>query len=149
MGRIRLGLDDLIKMGAATEPPPDAASPESPKKEVDEKQQLEIDKLNTELERLRDDVKRTRDIHQGRLWGLAALFVLIVIWLIVILRFVYWTGTPSNWHPDSKNRSLMVLTLSDRVVMALIGATTVNVLGLFYIAARWLYGESQKDENGK
>jgi hypothetical protein len=114
---------------------------------VDEKQQLEIDRLACEVQELRDAFGRNRDIHWARMIGLLLLFVLIVTWLIYILKFVYWTGTPANWHPGAKNHDIMVLKLSDPVILALIGATTVNVLGLFYVAARWLYGEKQKPED--
>lgn len=126
---------------------PDTGAESVPAKaEIDEKQQLEIDKLATEVQDLRDSLGRNRDIHRGRLLGLLLLFALIVTWLFYILKFVYWTGTPANWHPDAKNHEMMILKLSDAVILALIGATTVNVLGLFYIAARWLYGEKQKSD---
>lgn len=116
------------------------------KSEVDEKQALEIDKIAAELQELRATQGRNRDIHKYRLIGLLLLFSLIVAWLVCILTFVYWTGTPANWHPGAKNHEIVILKLSDQVILALIGATTVNVLGLFYIAARWLYGEKQKPE---
>lgn len=120
----------------------ESAVAESSPCEIDEKQQLEIDGLKTQLGNL-------KDIHKARLWGLVALFLLIVGWLITILTFVYWTGTPADWSKKpSDEASRMVLRLSEPVLIALIGSTTVNVIALFVIAAKWLYGPQKAAEGG-
>ncbi|MGJ8643698.1 MAG: hypothetical protein ACSHX9_09845 [Luteolibacter sp.] len=113
---------------------------------ADEKQQLEIDGLKAKQAGLEAEIGRLGDIHIARIIGLGLLFLLIVGWLMAILQFLYWSGTPANWNPNSKNHDITVLKLSDPVIMALIGSTTINVLGLFYVAARWLYGEKQTSE---
>ncbi len=104
--------------------------------EIDEKQSLEIDRLTEEVNELKSVHGRTKIIHFVRLIGLALLFALVVAWLSFILYFIYLSGLR---HPDT---SLPVLAISDVVICALIGSTTVNVIGLFYIAAKWLYPHS-------
>ena len=42
---------------------------------------------------------------------------------------------------------LEIRPVSDAVIIALITTTTINVLGLFYIVARWLF--PQKNSNDK
>jgi ABC-type Fe3+ transport system permease subunit len=108
---------------------------------TDEKQQLEIDGLKSAFNRL-------GDIHKARMYGLCMLFILVLVWLMIILKFVYWTGTPSDWNsPVSANGSRMILKLSDSVIIALISSTTVNVVALFVIAAKWLYGNQKSNES--
>lgn len=55
-----------------------------------------------------------------------AIFLLSAGWLIFIMVFLWKAGKHS-------------LTVSDPVLIALITTTTINVLGLFYIVARWLF----------
>lgn len=55
-----------------------------------------------------------------------AIFLLSTAWLVFIMFFLWKAG---------KHR----LTVSDPVLIALITTTTINVLGLFYIVARWLF----------
>jgi hypothetical protein len=118
-----------------------------PNRAADEKQQLEIDGLKTKQAGLEAEIGRLGDIHWARMIGLALLFSLIVGWLVVILLFVYWTGTPSDWSAvHTKDGDRMILKLSEPVLIALIGSTTVNVIALFVIAAKWLYGEQRKTE---
>lgn len=54
------------------------------------------------------------------------IFIISVIWLIFIGVCVWKAGR-------------QYLMVSDSVLIALITTTTVNVLGLFYIVARWLF----------
>ena len=67
-------------------------------------------------------VDATRDKYVGRL------FWLIVAWLFIVVIFVALTATlGSSFH------------LSDSVLIAFITSTTLGVLGLFVIVARWLF----------
>ncbi len=56
----------------------------------------------------------------------ARLFVLSVFWLLAIGTFLFLAGAG-------------MLRVADSVLIALITTTTANVLGLFYIVARWLF----------
>jgi hypothetical protein len=61
-----------------------------------------------------------RKLYAGRL------FVLSLVWLLAIAVFLFLAG----WGK---------LKVADSVLIALITTTTANVLGLFYIVARWLF----------
>ena len=54
------------------------------------------------------------------------LFTLAILWLGFIGLFLFLAG-------------LGKMKVSDSVLIALITTTTINVLGLFYIVARWLF----------
>lgn len=105
---------------------------------VDEEQQLEIDLLKSRLTELKNEMNRDSNIHDWRKRGLISLFILIVFWLLVICAFLYFSGFDPSSYPKLK--------LSDAVLMALIGTTTVNVFMLFNIAARWLYNNPKSDK---
>ena len=106
---------------------------------VDEEQQLEIDLLKSKLTELSDKLDRDKNIHKWRKRGLIALFGLIVVWLGVICYFLHRAGYDPLGFPKAK--------LSDKVLITLIGTTTVNVFMLFNIAARWLYGSPKSNKN--
>lgn len=64
-------------------------------------------------------------LSQRKIYALA-IFVLSAVWLTFIMFFLWKAGK-------------RLLTVSDPVLIALITTTTINVLGLFYIVARWLF----------
>jgi hypothetical protein len=150
-------LSEALEREIGTLPPPDreeivnianaenfesevlAASPPSI---TDERQDLELGKIRFEIDELKKDGDRKSQIHWARLLGLGFLFLLVVSWLYWILRFVYWSGTPANWEDSATaENQKYILTLPQPVILALIGSTTINVVGLFLVAARWLYTE--------
>lgn len=52
------------------------------------------------------------------------------IWVIAVLLLLVWQGFGSK---------IGFFHLSDKVLVTLLTTTTVNILGLFYIAVRYLY----------
>jgi hypothetical protein len=86
--------------------------------------QIEIDWYRNNLIEAQSMFKERR---RYALW----LFWLSVIWLIVILAFLLFAAIKTMFGIN--------FVLSDAVLIALITTTTVNVLGLFYIVARWLF----------
>ncbi|MEO0017248.1 MAG: hypothetical protein RLZZ522_531 [Verrucomicrobiota bacterium] len=108
------------------------------KTETDERQSLEIARLTEEIEEIRSSRSRNSDIHWARIIGLALLFILVVCWLVTICVFLYLSGR------QYEGTTTKFLQLSDPVVIALIGSTTVNVIGLFYLAAKWLYPNTKE-----
>ncbi|MEL6469739.1 MAG: hypothetical protein AAFQ74_08430 [Cyanobacteria bacterium J06623_4] len=72
------------------------------------------------------------------------LFMLICSWLIAVLLILLGSGVsyqPSVSEDDGQAETSYVLSfeLSDTVLLALIGGTTINVLGLFVIVANYLF----------
>ena len=130
----------VIRAGAQKE---SAGVEVSPKQETDEKQQLEIDGLKTNHLALKASLGRVQHVHIARLVGLGLLFLLVVFWLIIILGFVFFSGM------TFEDGTFTGLKLSDGVILALIGSTTINVVGLFVIAARWLYGNHSSTPDNK
>ena len=89
---------------------------------------LDKERVATEIERLREELRQTKRLNKARLIVLSALFSLIVLWLVSVMALTAAVGF--HWWGFS---------LSDKVVMTYITSTTVSVLGLFHIAARWLF----------
>lgn len=102
-----------------------------------EQKALERDQLRTQNHEIHGIRKR----HAWLLFILASLWV-YVLWLVVLLQgFGQWfIGLP--WFFQLKFK------LSDPVMIAFMTSTTTTVLGLYGIAAYWLYGNGNK-KNGK
>jgi hypothetical protein len=88
------------------------------------------DKEQLELDRGREKLSQLRRINRERLIVVRALFVLTVLWLASVIAVTILAGLgPWGFY------------LSDKVVMTYIVSTTVSVLGLFKIAADWLFSQ--------
>ncbi len=83
---------------------------------------------------LRQEIQHTKHLHYVRLFLLGALFILVVLWLASVAALLLMVGFHA-WN----------FGLSDKVVIAYITSTTVSVLGLFHIAAKWLFSASFAD----
>ena len=83
---------------------------------------------------LRQEISHTKHLHYVRLFILAALFVLVLAWLgsVALLLLLQGLKVWGFW-------------LSDKVIIAFITSTTVSVLGLFHIAAKWLFSAGFAD----
>jgi hypothetical protein len=89
----------------------------------------EDDLLNTGQAWLREEIRQVKHLHAARLVLLGALFVLVLLWLVSVGVLLLFAG----FH------SLISFDLSDKVIMTYITTTTASVLGLFIIAAKWLF----------
>ena len=89
---------------------------------------FQAEKLQLEITRLSDENDALRDVHELRKEYIPKLFILTVVWLgfVVFLLLMVAQGARTFY-------------LSDSVLIALITSTTVNVIGIFLIAARWLF----------
>jgi hypothetical protein len=65
------------------------------------------------------------------------IFSLIVVWLLIVLMIVIFEG----FHTTICTHDFK---LSDNVLLALIGSTTANVLGVFIIVVHYLFPDSPK-----
>lgn len=83
---------------------------------------------------LRQEVSHTKHLHYVRLFLLASLFVLVLAWLgsVALLLLLQGVKVGGFW-------------LSDKVIITYITSTTVSVLGLFHIAAKWLFSAGFAD----
>jgi hypothetical protein len=101
----------------------------------DERKTLELDRLKLENTRLQNKLTEAEDLHHIRKRYTGRLFWLIVGWLFAVLFFVVCSGF-----------RVFGFSLSDAVIISFITSTTVSVLGLFLVPAKWLY-PSDKREN--
>jgi hypothetical protein len=89
-----------------------------------------------EVQAKRADIAHEEELHRTRKTYTSRLFWLIVSWLSVVVLFVALTATLKPYF-----------NVSDSVLIAFITSTTVSVLGLFMLVAKWLFPQPTKDEN--
>ena len=94
------------------------------------------EKIQLEIEGLRQDLKVVKEVHDLRVEYTRKLFWLIVAWLTVVVVFVALSASLNTYFH-----------LSDSVLIAFITSTTVTVLGLFVLVAKWLFPSAHKDES--
>lgn len=88
----------------------------------------------------RRDLHKLRKRHSSRLFGLTVAWVMVV-WLVVLLQgFEQW------FTPLFSGYEHLKFKLSNTVAVAFITSTTASVLGLYGIAAYWLFGKPKSDE---
>jgi len=87
----------------------------------------QYEKLELDNERLEDENERLRDVHELRKEYIPKLFGLTCLWLVVVTAFLWKVAGGRDFY------------LSDNILIALITSTTINVIGIFLIAARWLF----------
>jgi len=100
----------------------------------DERQTLEAERLGIENKQLVSRLNEAEDLHKVRKKYANRLFWLVVGWLIAVLVFIALAGF-----------KIKGFTLSDKVIIAFITSTTINVIGLFLVPARWLFPSKPKD----
>jgi hypothetical protein len=89
---------------------------------------LETERVAAEIEHLHEDVRQTKLVNKARMVVLTCLFVLISLWIVSVMTLMAISG----WH-------VWGFQLSDKVLITYISSTTVSVLGLFTVAANWLF----------
>ena len=86
------------------------------------RQEFEIETLWQALRELQE-THRSRIQYIGRIFWLVVGFLACVVWCIALTGYKEVTG----------------FNLSDKVLIAFITSTTVTVVGLFVVVAKWLY----------
>lgn len=103
-----------------------------------EKRQLDLDKIKVEVASLSESLSRDRDLHSFRKIVLVALFILVVGWLVSVICAV-WLSARYGSELYVAAKPGFIFKLSDPVLIAFISSTTVSVIGIFVIAAKWLF----------
>jgi hypothetical protein len=85
---------------------------------------LQAYKANAELESYQQDTKERKTYARG-------FFILSCVWIVVICGLLALQGFGSCGKLQFK--------LSEPVILAAIGSTTVNILGILYIVANYLF----------
>lgn len=94
------------------------------------------EKLNAVLKIEHELIEAKTMLTQRQVYA-ALLLALSVIWLGFIGKFMWHFGEVTV--PPQRLDIPQVRPVSDSVLIALITTTTINVLGLFYVVARWLF----------
>lgn len=119
----------LLTPRAITNVPGEDASLETQTLEQ-EQLRVEVEKLRAELDSFRQDVKQRKSLAPK-------LYLLTCCWLGAVIVFLLMQGfSEGRFH---------FFRLSDNVLIALLGTTTVNVVGLFYAVAKYLFPEKLTD----
>ncbi len=74
----------------------------------------------------------TQDIDERKKYA-RRFFILACFWLVAITVLLVLQGFGSFWF------GLMPFKLADTVLLAVIGSTTVNVLGILYVVVNYLF----------
>ena len=111
---IRIGLDDIAADYSAQKPRPDALSQK-------EAQFLEHAAKREHIKGLQQD-NQQRKLYANRVFGL------LCGWVGGLFAVILLQGFATN-----------MFRLSDNVLLALIGGTTVNIIGIFLVVVRYLF----------
>jgi hypothetical protein len=97
------------------------------------KESADLDKkrLEAEIHGLEQDIDE-RKRYASRF------FLLSCAWLLSIIAILMLQGFGSIWF------GRLPFKLSENVLLAVIGSTTVNVLGILYVVAKYLFPERRK-----
>ena len=114
-------------------PPPDDFAPEmgaltrdNATTATSDEHQFEVLRREHEIRKLQEQLTQQKDEHRLRKGYLRSVFCLATLYLVSIVVLVYLCAC---------NR----LHLSDAVLMMVLGTTAADVLGLLYIAFKWLF----------
>ena len=88
---------------------------------------LQAEKLQLQISRLSDENDELKDVHELRKEYIPKLFWRTVGWLAFVVVTIWRVAADREFY------------FSENVLIALITSTTVNVIGIFVIAARWLF----------
>lgn len=122
-------LHDLILKAAKKEK---AVAPSAiPQAEPDLSIDLEEHQLFYQVEALKQQLKESQDTHALRLGYAGKIFGLVCLWLVCVAVAVFFCGF-----------NLFGFHLSDKVLITFITSTTINVVGLFIVVAKWMFPNS-------
>lgn len=88
-----------------------------------------------EIDTLKQQLVESKDNHQLRIGYANKIFCLVCVWLACVVISLLLTGFHTTFFLWSGTGFL----LSDKVLITFITTTTVNVIGIFIIVAKWMY----------
>ena len=123
----------ISEVATARQPPP--LPPEEPVPDLN--LDLEEHRLAFQLDCLNQDLKALKETHGLRLSYTGRIFWLVVAWLACVVICVLFSGFRFRGFQ-----------LSDSVLVAFITSTTVNVVGLFVLVAKWMFPSGKDSPDG-
>lgn len=113
----------------------------------------ELERAVLQNERLRAEVDTLKQNNTERKKYAACLFWLIAVWLAAVMAFLVTYAIVPKVEKHVATKSPIEVTeqyrwgfqVSDAIILALIGSSSVNVIGLFVIVAKYLFPDPRKD----
>lgn len=99
---------------------------------------LSLDLKEHQIKSLQQELQEAQDTHKTRLKYVSRIFWLVCGWLVCVAFAVFFAG----W-------SFKAFNLSDQVLIAFITSTTINVVGLFVVVAKWLFPNGNGNKKAK
>lgn len=118
-----IDLESLQKDGTINKEDPDAEEKKVNALEYN-KRVAEYNRLNEEVESIKQD-REERKVYAGKTFNLLCVYMVCVG--VLLLMSGYSESENAKFH------------LSDPVLLAILGTTTTNVLGIFYFVANYLF----------
>jgi hypothetical protein len=147
--KITIKLDPELT-GESSKAAPTQTDDPDPSKSLDE---YRTARLEAELNELRRQYEERKDLHGIRTRHAWLLFYLTVAWVVIVWLVILLQGFGQWFFPTpplTPNQFYLKFKLSDTVIVAFMTSTTATVLGLYGIAAYWMYGNGKvKKEKGK
>ncbi len=131
----KLSPEELILKAASKEKADVSSSLQEP--EPDLSLDLAEHQLFYQVAVLKQELKESQDTHELRLGYAGRIFWLVCAWLFCVVIAVFMSGYSSN-----------EFNLSDKVLITFITSTTITVVGLFVVVAKWMFpnnGNSSKN----
>lgn len=123
-----IDLESLQKDGTINKEDPDAEEKKVNALEYN-KRVAEYNRLNEEVESIKQD-REERKVYAGKTFNLLCVYMVCVG--VLLLMSGYSESENAKFH------------LSDPVLLAILGTTTTNVLGIFYFVANYLFPKRHK-----
>jgi len=116
-------LEEWVRKAAAADLPLDLEE-----QDIDMGLPLETHQQQVEIRRIYHELKVIKDQHGLRVTFSWWIFGLVCIWLICVAVCVFLCGF--KYHG---------FALTDKVLITFITSTTINVIGLFAVVAKWMF----------
>lgn len=129
MTGLNVSASKLVAQAASHDKP---TQEEPPLPEIDTEIDLSEHKLQYDVDILRQQLNESIDTHKLRIGYANKIFVLVCLWLLCVVVGVLLSGFNEKTG----------FILSDQVLIAFIATTTLNVLGLFAIVAKWMFQQN-------
>lgn len=84
-------------------------------------------------QQLEQELKELKDNHKLRHKYASRIFWLVAVWLAFVLVAVFMAGF-----------DFLSFSLSKEVLITFISSTTINVVGLYVVVAKWLFPSTEK-----
>lgn len=98
----------------------------------------QLQHMQVQLDTLSHNLQESRDNHKLRMDYANKIFILVCLWLGCVILSVLLAGF-----------KIFNFSLSDKVLITFITSTTINVLGLFAIVAKWLFQQNDNKNKAK